>query len=153
MDYVIFKESYWAHFPASIRGGLEPDLVFAEIMGIIKGAASVSTGLKPLSKEEYRTMSPRQAPTFAKTSDRDTVYRIFERYESTKANNGDYDGIDRVRAIIGELDENVSLRRRLESIFEEVYVDGIKSARTLISPRIRELMFGCRGARSTAPRD
>lgn len=153
VDYVIFKEAYWVHFPSSTRGGLEPDLVFAEIMGVIKGAASLLTGLKALSKEEYRTTSARLAPTFAKTADRDTVYRIFERYESTKANNGDYDGIDRVRTIIGELNENVSLKRKLESIFEEVYVDGIKFAPTLITPRARKLMLGSRGARSTAPGD
>lgn len=125
MDYVVFKEAYWVQFPSGIRGGLESDLVFAEIMGVIKGAASLLTGLKPLSREQYKTMSARLAPTFVNKADRDTIYGIYERYENKKANNSDYDGIDRVKNIIRELNEDISLRRKLESIFEEVYVDGM----------------------------
>ncbi|KAI5844072.1 hypothetical protein DFP73DRAFT_76530 [Morchella snyderi] len=145
VDYVVFKEAYWVQFPAGIKSGLEPDLVFAEIMGVIKGASSLLTGLKPLSREQYKTMSARLAPTFVNTADRDTVYGIYEKYENKKANNSDYDGIDRVKTIIRELNENISLRRRLESIFEEVYVDEVQDQRPLEIELLLNLVQNPRG--------
>lgn len=132
VDFTIFKAAYWQQFPTTLRAGLEPDLVFTEIMGVIKGAASLLTGNRPLSRDEYRAKSSRLAPTFAKEGDRDRVYNVFEHYENKKRQNGDYDGIDRVRVILDELSENTGLRGRLETLFEEVYVDGIYMAFYLI---------------------
>lgn len=140
VDFSIFKAAYWQQFPTALKAGLEPDLVFTEIMGVIKGAASLLSGLKPLSRDDYRSKSSRLAPTFAKEGERDTVYNLFEHYEYKKKQNGDYDGIDRVKAILGDLTENIGLRRRLEAIFEEVYVDGILSPQTILLTTCQKLM-------------
>lgn len=125
VDFTVFKAAYWQQFPTHLKAGLAPDLVFTEIMGVIKGAASLPTGFKPLSREEYRSKSSRLAPTFAKEGDRDRVYNVFEHYENKKKQNRDYDGIDRVKVILSELATNTTLKRRLEELFEEIYVDGM----------------------------
>lgn len=111
---------------------MESDLVFAEIMGVIKGTASLLSDFRPLSRDEYRSMSSRLAPTFATEDKRDRIYDIYEAYEHKKKQNGDYDAIDRVKTVLNEVTGNTVLRRRLEGLFEEVYVDGMLLVRILL---------------------
>lgn len=107
------------------QASFEPGLVFAEIMGIIKGTTSYTSGFRPLTREEYLTMSARLAPTFAAEANRNCIYDIFEAYEAKKKHRGDYDAIDRVKVVLNELTGNSALQRRLKGLFEEVYVDGM----------------------------
>lgn len=125
IEFPVFEAAYWPQFPNKLKGTLEPDLVFAEIMGVIKGAASLFSGLKPLSRDEYRSKSSRLAPTFAMEGSRDRIYDIFELYESKMKQNGDYDSIDRIKVVLSALVGNPTLKRRLHGLFEEVYVDGM----------------------------
>lgn len=100
-------------------------------MGIIKGTTSYISGFRPLTRDEYRAMSSRLAPTFAAEANRDCMYDIFEAYEAKKKRSGDYDAIDRVRAVLDEMTRNSVLKRRLNGLFEEVYVDGMLLVKTL----------------------
>lgn len=124
--------------------------MFAEIMGVIKGAASLLSDFKPLSRDEYRSMSSRLAPTFAAENMRDRIYDIFEAYESKKNQRGDYDAIDRVKAVLMELTGNPVLRRRIEGLFEEVYVDGMLSECIYFEFMVTNMCFRCRGTGPTA---
>lgn len=129
IDFPVFNAAYWQQCMSRSQASFEPGLVFAEIMGIIKGTTSYASGFRPLTREEYLAMSARVAPTFAAEANRNCIYDIFESYEAKKKHRGDYDAIDRVKVVLNELTGNSALQRRLKGLFEEVYVDGILSVR------------------------
>lgn len=119
-------------------------------MGVIKGTTSLLSDFRPLSRDEYRSMSSRLAPTFAAENMRDRIYDIFEAYESKKNRRGDYDAIDRVKTVLKELTGNTVLRRRLKGLFEEVYVDGMLSKYIYLEFMVTNMYFRCRGTGPTA---
>lgn len=121
IDFPLFNAAYWQQSTSRSRAGFEPDLVFAEILGIIKGTTSYIAGFRPLTRDEYRAMSSRLAPTFATEANRNHMYDIYEVYETKKKRNGDYDAIDRVKVVLDKLKGNSVLN----GLFEEVYVDGM----------------------------
>lgn len=121
VDFLLFNAAYWQKSTSLSRAGFEPDLVFAEILGIIKGTTSYIAGFHPLTRDDYRAMSSRLAPTFATEANRDRMYDIYEAYETKKKRNGDYDAIDRVKVVLDKLTGNSVLN----GLFEEVYVDGM----------------------------
>ena len=51
VDFQTFKLDYWPHFPDKIIKHISVDLVFAEVMGVIKGSAVFRKSLLPLSRE------------------------------------------------------------------------------------------------------
>ncbi|KAK0198135.1 hypothetical protein F5146DRAFT_995722 [Armillaria mellea] len=72
-----FFEYYWSHFPEHLVKGLDPALVFSEIIGVIKGSEeTLSEGNRQLSRTTYLDLSKRQQSTFAER--RGEVYEIFE---------------------------------------------------------------------------
>ncbi|KAF8430382.1 hypothetical protein EV426DRAFT_713373 [Tirmania nivea] len=73
----------------------EPDLIFAEILEIIKGSTSVQRRFEPLPEEEYIGLSQKKAPVFTSSESRAYVYRIYEDYERKKRLLGDRDDIRR----------------------------------------------------------
>lgn len=99
------------------------DLAFVEIMGVIKGSASLASNLEPLSRDEYLCKRWRLAPNFER-DDRDTVYSLYEFYERMKKTRGETDNIDRVIHIMKALNENPELRCVVGGLLDEVYVDG-----------------------------
>jgi len=127
INYNVFSSPlYWGKRYQDHRGkyGLEPDLVFAEILGIIKGSTSLRQDLKPLSLEEYLRLSERQAPVFTSPDIRNKVYTEYEAYERKKRKLGHRDDIDRVTHLLKSLDEQPQLKERIQTLFDEVYVDG-----------------------------
>lgn len=150
VDFPVFDAAYWRPTSIRLRGGLEPDLVFAEIMGVIKGTTSLLSEFRPLSRDEYRSMSSRLAPTFAAENMRDRIYDIFEAYESKKKQRGDHDAIDRVKNVLIQLTGNTVFRRRLEGLFEEVYVDGMLLECLSFEFMVTNICFQCRGTGPTA---
>ena len=70
VDFHAFKLDYWPKFPGRLTKHIPIELVFAEIMGVIKGSASSRISLEPLHREEYSTRSCRLAPAFARASER-----------------------------------------------------------------------------------
>lgn len=124
VDFYAFKLDYWPKFPDRLTKGLPIELVFAEIMGVIKGSASSRTSLAALRREEYFTRSCRLAPAFAQASERARVYDIFEMYEALKVDLGGVDYVDRVVGVLGAVRGDHMLRRYMGSVFDEVYFDG-----------------------------
>ncbi|OCL09185.1 hypothetical protein AOQ84DRAFT_221144 [Glonium stellatum] len=131
VDFHAFQLDYWPKFPGRLTKGLPIELVFAEIMGVIKGSASSRTSLAPLRREEYFTRSCRLAPAFAQASDRASVYEIFEMYEALKVGWGDVDYVDRVVRVLGAVRGDSMLRRHMGSVFDEVYFDEVQDQRCL----------------------
>ncbi|KAG6879012.1 hypothetical protein C0992_005839, partial [Termitomyces sp. T32_za158] len=94
VSYEVFENHYWPHFPQRLTKGLDSALVFSEIMGIIKGSENtIASGHGYLDRKTYEELSERTQPTFA--TRRNTIYSIFEAYQSQKRQQGDYDAADR----------------------------------------------------------
>jgi len=129
VDFRLFRSEYWKKFPDKLTKNMEPGLVFAELMGVIKGSATNNSTLKSLSREEYLELNDRQAPTFS--GKRAQVYDIYLRYEHQKSVYGDKDSTDRVKSLLKILDTNLDLKRSIEGSLDELYVDGIPLSRYL----------------------
>jgi len=84
----------------------------------------VQRGFEPLSEEEYIGLSQKKAPVFSSDESRAYVYRLYEDYERIKNSLGDRDDIDRVSYLMKCLEADQDLKRRVQSLFDEVYVDG-----------------------------
>jgi hypothetical protein len=124
VDFYTFKIDYWGAFPKGLTKPFAVELVFSEIMGVIKGSVSSRTSLQPLSREEYLTKSCRLAPIFTTDWERNKVYDLYEKYEGKKKGYGDRDYVDRVVCLLRALLDNKFLRNGLNLTFDEVYVDG-----------------------------
>ncbi|KAF8453351.1 hypothetical protein BGX38DRAFT_417317 [Terfezia claveryi] len=133
VDAQIFIGHYWSKIPTGIKGNIPVDLVFSEIMGIIKGSASSLPGrsLKSLTREEYLNTSCRIAPLFTSEAERKQVYQIYELYEKLKGKYQDWDGVDRTRDVLMQMKETPALVNRLRDAIEEIYVDEIQDQRLI----------------------
>lgn len=131
VDGYAFEMDYWPRLPLEQTKNILPSLVFAEIMGVIKGSASSRDSLTPLSRETYMTRSCRLAPTFVFETERLRVYDIFELYEKMKNERGDIDYVDRVVRVLTAVRRDPSLKRILRSTFDEIYIDEIQDQRCI----------------------
>ncbi|KDN35986.1 hypothetical protein RSAG8_11137, partial [Rhizoctonia solani AG-8 WAC10335] len=102
IGYDDFLHSYWPSFRGSTHG-LEPNLVWSEIIGIIKGSQAAFTSKEGyLSRIEYvEGLSQRQFSLLAPV--RAKVYSIFELYIRRKTAQHDTDEADRTRTILYNL--------------------------------------------------
>ncbi|KAF8139771.1 hypothetical protein EV363DRAFT_1497668, partial [Boletus edulis] len=102
VTYGVFARTYWPRFPQRLTKGLEPWLVFSELMGIIKGSEkSLSCPGGFLHEEAYCNLSSRSNPAFA--NQRTTVYAIFKAYCKLKKERRHHDVADRTHAILKTL--------------------------------------------------
>ena len=124
VDFQTFKLDYWRHFPKDLTRGLTEDLVYPEIMGVIKGSVSSRESLTPLSREDYIARNTRLTPHFASEADRQRVYDVFEAYKAALADHCQIDEVDRVVRILKTIRDDGSIQKLLASRFEEIYVDG-----------------------------
>lgn len=131
LDFRIFKNEYWCRFPSTITKFLSADLVFAEIMGVIKGSIGSGDALGAVSLEQYLNTSSRSASTFTTESERGQCYDLYERYEKYKTEQGDIDQVDRVIALLKAIKSTPSFDDTLKQSFHELYVDGMFKATNL----------------------
>lgn len=124
IDYQSFELDYWPRFAQSVTKGLPVALVFAEIMGVIKGSATSLESLAALHREEYVTRSRRLAPTFVLDDERKRIYSVFESYEALKTSRGEMDDVDRVINVLKVLRRDTNVKALLGSAFDEIYIDG-----------------------------
>lgn len=125
VDFQAFRLDYWPRLPEAITRHISVDLVFAEIMGVIKGSSSSRETLSPLSREEYLQRSSRLAPAFQSEAERSRVYDAFQAYEDLKAAAQSVDHIDRVVKLLRAIRADPPLRKLLADNFHEVYIDGM----------------------------
>ncbi|KAH0558797.1 hypothetical protein GP486_004565 [Trichoglossum hirsutum] len=143
VDFQTFKVDYWGRLPRTRH--LPIEVVFAEIMGIIKGSTSSRDSLRPLSREEYLSRSHRQVPLFALESERSRVYDLYEAYEGLKREFGDVDNIDRVVNLLKAIQVDKGLRERLRVSFDEVYIDEVQDQRSLDIELLLNVVRDARG--------
>ncbi|KAF4623894.1 hypothetical protein D9613_001576 [Agrocybe pediades] len=102
ITYDVFLESYWPHFSQTLKKGLDPALVFSELMGVIQGSEeSLSNENGFLEKETYEGLSHRTQYAFV--NKRDIIYNIFLQYVKRKKTLNEYDGADRTHNILRAL--------------------------------------------------
>jgi len=131
VDFYAFRVNYWPRFSQILTKGLSVHLVFAEIMGVIKGSESSRDSLIALGRAEYLKRSSRLAPNFPLEAERSRVYDIFESYEALKHQYGAIDYVDRVVIVLRGLQHDPSLLQILRANFDEIYVDEIQDQRCL----------------------
>ena len=124
VDYRSFELDYWPRFAQNVTKGLPVALVFAEIMGVIKGSARSLGSLAALHQEEYVARSRRLAPTFVLDDERKRIYSVFESYEALKTSRGEIDDVDRVVNVLKVLRRDANAKALLGSVFDEIYIDG-----------------------------
>ncbi|KAG2023676.1 hypothetical protein CC2G_001306 [Coprinopsis cinerea AmutBmut pab1-1] len=99
LSYSKFLIEYWIHFPQNLTKGLDPALVFSEIIGVIKGSEQALENEKRyLDKHAYLSLSDRTQYLFS--SQRDTIYAIFMKYLQRKRELEDQDPADRTHKIL-----------------------------------------------------
>jgi hypothetical protein len=124
IDFNIFKTEYWGCLSGSAPASCSPELLFAEIMGVIKGSGVTAKSLKPLTRPDYVKKNAKASPAFASEADREKVFASFERYEKQKKLRKESDELDRVSGILKSLRDNKVLAEQIRHCFEEIYVDG-----------------------------
>ncbi|RPB01673.1 P-loop containing nucleoside triphosphate hydrolase protein [Choiromyces venosus 120613-1] len=138
IDFERFKLEYCEHLSSKLKRGIPVDLVFLEIMGVIKGLIFATKNFKPLSREEYLEKRWRMAPNFTTERERDAVFDIYEWYERAKKERGDIDQADRIIKVMKALEafksseilEDKRFERNTRRMLDEIYVDEVQDQRT-----------------------
>lgn len=129
VDFSKFKRAYWPSFPLNLRKGISVELVFAEMMAVIKGGNCASDFL-PLTKQSYLELSSRLAPTFLEGSkERESVWKMYKLYENRRRGLAEWDDLDRCRDIRKGLSKGRELLERLQTVIGECYVDEVQDLR------------------------
>ncbi|CAE6496666.1 unnamed protein product [Rhizoctonia solani] len=115
-----FLHSYWPSF-RGLSHLLEPNLVYSEIIGVIKGSqAAFESKEGHLTRSEYvDALSRRQFPLLADI--REKVYSVFEIYTKHKKARSETDAADRTRLILRHLRQTIG-----ESQVDYLYVDEVQ---------------------------
>ncbi|EKM55346.1 uncharacterized protein PHACADRAFT_208864 [Phanerochaete carnosa HHB-10118-sp] len=104
VSYGTFLQAYRSHLPQNLTKNLDPALIFAEIMGVIKGSESaLQTAEGHIDEGTYVSLSHRQQGMFA--GRREAVYELFSAYLRLKRQRRDWDAADRTHAILRGLDQ------------------------------------------------
>ncbi|KAG7450843.1 uncharacterized protein BT62DRAFT_1001658 [Guyanagaster necrorhizus] len=119
-----FFEYYWSYFPEPLVKGLDPTLVFSQIIGVIKGSKeTLSEEKRHLSRATYLDLSKRQQSTFADR--RGEVYKLFELYMHKKKVRGDYDTADRTHNILKYFTEQGIPGQGLDHLYVDEVQDNM----------------------------
>lgn len=128
IDFSIFKTEYWGCLSGLAPSSCSPELLFADIMGVIKGSSVTAKSLKPLSCAEYVKKNAKASPAFSSEAEREKVFATFERYEKQKKLRKEIDELDRVSGLLKSLRDNTALAEQIKRCFEEIYVDGMSES-------------------------
>ncbi|KAL9029644.1 MAG: hypothetical protein Q9196_002143 [Gyalolechia fulgens] len=145
IDFATFELDYWPKLPRTVTSQLPLSLVYAEIMGVIKGSATSINSLNALTLEEYLQRSSRIAPTFTLELERTLVYQAFERYEDLKRDRQAVDYADRVIDILRAMQTEPTLQRMLSSVVDELYIDEVQDQRCVDIALFLRLLKDSRG--------
>lgn len=124
VDFNVFKVEYWTCLAGMLPSQCPPELLFSEIMGVIKGSSSSAMSLEPLTRDQYLSRSTKATQAFSAETDRERVYAAYERYEKLKKQRNEVDELDRVLGLLRSLRKDSSLSQLARQGFEEIYVDG-----------------------------
>lgn len=84
VDFNVFKIEYWTSLSNLVPSSCSPELLFSEIIGVIKGSSTCARSLKSLSREQYLCRASKASQSYSDEIDREKLYSAFERYEKLK---------------------------------------------------------------------
>ncbi|GLJ34038.1 hypothetical protein SUGI_0684590 [Cryptomeria japonica] len=106
VNYERFASVYWPHFNSELRRGLDPSVVFTEIISHIKGSLkSVNSADFKMSWDDYIAMAESRVSTL-NVKQREAIYEIFLHYEKQKQRNGNFDIADVVNHLHCQIRSN-----------------------------------------------
>ncbi|GJE94213.1 hypothetical protein PsYK624_103810 [Phanerochaete sordida] len=124
VSYGTFLQAYWPHLPQPLTKNFDPALIFAEIMGVIKGSESaLKTEQGYLDEQAYIAVSHRQQGTFA--GRREAVYALFSAYLRVKRERRDWDAADRTHAILRGLEEVGVPGKKIDFLYVDEAQDNL----------------------------
>ncbi|KAJ5107749.1 hypothetical protein N7456_004424 [Penicillium angulare] len=129
VDFHVFKTEYWSSLAGLTPAACSPELLFAEIMGVIKGSITAAKSLESLTRVQYLTKSTKISPAFSSEGDRQKIFDAFDRYERVKKGRSQIDELDRVNLILKNLKSTPDLANLIRRCFDEIYVDEIQDLR------------------------
>ncbi|KAF9014907.1 hypothetical protein BDQ17DRAFT_1418043 [Cyathus striatus] len=124
ITYSVFLELYWPHFSQTLTRGLDPSLVFSELVGVIEGSEeTLSQEKRFLDKVTYENLSHRAQHTFA--TQRGAIYDIFNAYLKHKRTRGDFDAADRTHRVLQALQLHGILGQKLDFLYVDEAQDNL----------------------------
>ncbi|KAF8491287.1 hypothetical protein JB92DRAFT_2753228 [Gautieria morchelliformis] len=138
VTFDVFKYGYWPHFPQPLTKGLDPGLVYNELLGAIKGSEETldgGNGNDFLQKETYLNLSERRQSTFSRQRER--IYELFDHYRQLKSDRGDYDAADRTHAILRALVSNMPPKWKVDYLYVDEAQDNL-----IIDAQLLKLLCG-----------
>ncbi|KAL7417496.1 hypothetical protein BDY24DRAFT_411475 [Mrakia frigida] len=124
IDFRVFELAYFPRFDEKLVEGIEPTMLWNELLGVIKGSEETlkeETGF--LTQDSYEALSPRSQPTFA--SKRGIIYDLFLRYEKLKAERFERDAADRTHAILRGFQRDPSIIDRVDFVYVDEAQDNL----------------------------
>ncbi|KAF5377280.1 hypothetical protein D9615_006447 [Tricholomella constricta] len=123
VTYDLFLNNYWPHFSQPLVKGLDPALVFSEVIGIVKGSEEAIASGGYLDRQKYEDLSERTQSTFA--TQRSAIYSIFEAYQSRKRQQGHFDAADRTHGILRVLEHRGVIGRKIDQLYVDEAQDNL----------------------------
>ncbi|KAG8748764.1 hypothetical protein FRC11_011909, partial [Ceratobasidium sp. 423] len=118
INFSTFKHHYWPKFDFNLTWGLDPALVFSEILGVIKGYG------QDLTEDEYLNgLTSKKSPLLANV--RNEVYAVFKAYKDRCYTRGETDAADRVRVILSALRDGANFGSGVDHLFVDEVQDQL----------------------------
>ncbi|KAH7339885.1 hypothetical protein B0J17DRAFT_657189 [Rhizoctonia solani] len=96
-----FKEVYWPQLKDSLRSGLNPSLVYSEVVGVIKGySETLGCTNGYLSLDQYLGGTAHKVSAHLDESTKKQIYLIFGEYRRIKGTRFELDHADRCHYIL-----------------------------------------------------
>ncbi|KAG9098526.1 hypothetical protein FRC06_006286 [Ceratobasidium sp. 370] len=129
IGYKEFKEIYWPQFKSSDRSGLNPSLVYSEILGVIKGYSEVMECTNGyLNQDQYVWGGvAHKVSAHLDTSVKRQIYSMFEDYRRLKGGRLELDQADRSHHIFKFFaDPNQQAANICLASIDFLYVDEVQ---------------------------
>ncbi|KAF9524672.1 hypothetical protein CPB83DRAFT_909779 [Crepidotus variabilis] len=124
ITYDTFLTAHWPHFSQNLKKGLDPALVYSELMGVIQGSEeSLNHESRYLDEAAYNKLSHRTQYTFA--TRRDVIYSIFLIYLKQKRHSHSYDAADRTHRILKAIKTTGPPGQKLDFLYVDEAQDNL----------------------------
>ncbi|KAF7317843.1 UvrD-like helicase ATP-binding domain-containing protein [Mycena kentingensis (nom. inval.)] len=125
LTYDKFKNDYWPHFPQNWTKGLDPAMIFSELMGVILGSeAALESKHSHLDRDAYLAFRPRLASSTSEAQ-KSRIYDLFERYLEEKRRTGDLDVADRTRMLLEDFRRNGVPGQKVDFLYVDEVQDNL----------------------------
>ncbi|KAF8807162.1 hypothetical protein BYT27DRAFT_7189247 [Phlegmacium glaucopus] len=124
ITYAVFLEEYWPHFSQKLTKGLNPALVFSELMSVIQGSEeALCQDNRFLDQTTYQHLSHRTQYTFANR--RGTIHSIFMLYLKQKRMVNEYDAADRTHRVINAIQDGGVPGQKIDYLYVDEAQDNL----------------------------